>query len=195
MSCSRFRQLARRSATQRTYDVAQARQLNNGMQLLRAKEQIDGLGNGIHDSHVRVPTLLLSRRVVITDAGDPEYNGVYFCTGGNGNGFVFTKPRFPERRVQRPAASAHVPSCETAGTGRIVPSFTTESREVINNRDRDRVPPADPRAAAAAVEGAYAARFESEVAQPGQLLRCIIAKRFSNEVRILIFVCRRSLLQ
>ena len=29
-----------------------------------------------------------------------------------------------------------------------------------------------------------AARFESEVAQPGQLLRCIIAKRFSNEVRM-----------
>jgi hypothetical protein len=29
------------------------------------------------------------------------------------------------------------------------------------------------------------ARFESEVAQPGQLLRCILAKRFSNEVSIL----------
>jgi hypothetical protein len=174
MSCSRFRQLARTSATQRTYDVAHARQLNNVMQLLRAKEQIDGVGNGIHDSHVRVPILLLSRRVVITDAGDPEYNGVYFCTGSNGNGFVFTKPRFPERRVQRSATHA-----QREEAGGMLPWFP-ESREVIN-----RVPPADPRAAAAAVEGAHAARFESEVAQPGQLLRCIIAKRFSNEVSIL----------
>jgi hypothetical protein len=174
MSCSRFRHLARTSATQRTHDVAHARQLNNVMQLLRAKEQIDGVGNGIHDSHVRVPILLLSRRVVITDAGDPEYNGVYFCTGSNGNGFIFTKPRFPERRVQRSATHAQL-----EGAGRMLPSFP-ELREIIN-----RVPPADPRAAAAAVEGAHAARFESEIAQPGQLLRCIIAKRFSNEVSIL----------
>jgi len=174
MSCSRFRHLARTSAIQRTHDVAHARQLNNVMQLLRAKEQIDGVGNGIHVSHVRVPILLLSRRVVITDAGDPEYNGVYFCTGSNGNGFIFTKPRFPERRVQRSATHA-----QREAARRMLPAFP-ELGQAIN-----RVPPADPRAAAAAVEGAHAARFESEVAQPGQLLRCIIAKRFSNEVSIL----------
>ena len=103
MTCSRFRELAHRSAAQRTYDVAQARQLNNVMKLLRAKEQIDGIGTRITDPHVRVPVLLLGRRVLVTDAGDPEYNGVYFCTGSNGNGFIFTKPRFPERRILRAA--------------------------------------------------------------------------------------------
>ena len=144
MTCSRFRELAHRSAAQRTYDVAQARQLNSVMKLLRAKEQIDGIGTGIRDPHVRVPVLLLGRRVLVTNAGDPEYNGVYFCTGSNGNGFIFTKPRFPERRILR-----------TQGTLRL--------RENIANADQR-------------------GRLESEVAHPGQLLRCIIAKRFSNEV-------------
>jgi hypothetical protein len=58
------------------------------MQLLRAKEQIEGVGSGIDENHVRVPILLLSRRMLVTDAGDPEYDGIYFCTGCNGNGFV-----------------------------------------------------------------------------------------------------------
>lgn len=146
MTCSRFRELAHRSATQRTYDVAQARQLNNVMKLLRAKEQIDGIGTGIRDRHVRVPVLLLGRRVLVTNAGDPEYNGIYFCTGSNGNGFIFTKPRFPERRIIR-----------THGALRL--------RESIANADQR-------------------GRLESEVAHPGQLLRCMIAKRFSNEVSI-----------
>ena len=145
MTCARFRELAHRSAGQRTYDVAQARQLNHVMKLLRAKEQIDGIGTGIRDRHVRVPVLLLGRRVLVTDASDPEYNGVYFCTGSNGNGFIFTKPRFPERRIVRN------------------PQGQLRIRENIANADQR-------------------GRLESEVAHPGQLLRCIIAKRFSNEV-------------
>jgi hypothetical protein len=145
MTCSRFRELAYRSAAQRTYDVAQARQLNSVMKLLRAKEQIDGIGTGMADPHVRVPVLLLGRRICITNAGDTDYNGVFFCTGSNGNGFIFTKPRFPERRIVR-----------ADGTLRM--------RENIANADQR-------------------GRLESEVAHPGQLLRCIIAKRFSNEVR------------
>jgi hypothetical protein len=144
MTCSRFRELAYRSAAQRTYDVAQARQLNSVMKLLRAQEQIDGIGTRIHDPHVRVPVLLLGRRVLITDAGDTDYNGVYFCTGSNGNGFIFTKPRFPERRILRADGALRM-------------------RENIANADQR-------------------GRLESEVAHPGQLLRCIIAKRFSNEV-------------
>lgn len=144
-TCARFRELAHKSAGRRTYDVAQARQLNNVMMLLRAKEQIDGIGTDITDRHVRVPVLLLGRRVIITDASDPEYNGIYFCTGSNGNGFIFTKPRFPERRIVR----------TQGGQVRI--------RESIENADQR-------------------GRLESEVAQSGQLLRCIIAKRFSNEV-------------
>ena len=70
-TCSRFRELAHRSAAQRTQYVANTRQLNNAMQLLRAKEQIDGVGYSLRYCHVRVPMLLLSRRILVTDAGDP----------------------------------------------------------------------------------------------------------------------------
>jgi hypothetical protein len=136
LTCSRFHQLATKSATQRTYDIATRRQLRNVMQLLRAREQIhyvdseqerelenqtpasseedvtndngdeneamvdagdeqDALTRSSSiDFSVPVPTLLPSRRILVTNAGDPEYNGVYYCTDCNGNGFVFTKPRF-----------------------------------------------------------------------------------------------------
>ena len=212
MTCSRFRQLANRSASQRTYGVANARQLNNVMQLLRAKEQIDGVGTGIHDSHVRVPILLLSRRVLVTDAGDPEYNGVYFCTGSNGNGFVFTKPRYPEQRVRTTEAGVRyvqrpgTPAFDGAGAvpavngpeaaGGVVDGFLPPVNPVQRQFQQQRHVmgagvgnnPAQ-RAAVAAADAAPAARFESEVAQPGQLLRCIIAKRFSNEVRLTHQIC------
>jgi hypothetical protein len=144
MTCSRFRELAVQNAAERTKVMTKGRQLTTTMQLLRAQEQIEGIaGIGITDRHVPVPTLLLTRRVLVTASGDPEYNGVYFCTGSNGNGFVFTKPRSPEQRVtvsdQRPHRSLQA-------------------------------------------DVAFFDSSESEVAQPGQLLRCIIAKRFSNEV-------------
>jgi len=181
LTCSRFRQLAYRSATQRTYDVATSRQLSNVMQLLRAKEQIDGVGNGMNDSHVRVPILLLSRRVLVTNSGDPELNGVYFCTGSNGNGFVFTKPRFPEQRVQRLSGVSAPSDVSLAPQGDGVEERLWEAA----------APPpflgADVNMGAAAagplpIDQTPTSRFESEVAQPGQLLRCFIAKRFSNEV-------------
>jgi hypothetical protein len=145
MTCCRFRDLAQRSARQRTHSISHERQLTNVMQMLRAKEQIDGIGtsNSLQCPPVRVPTLLLSRRVLVTNCGDPEFNGVFYCTTGNGNGFVFTKPRFPEQRVVR----------------------TNRSRLILPN-----------------TEVFLDSRLESEVTQPGQLLRCMIAKRFSNEV-------------
>jgi len=154
-TCSRFRELAQRSARQRTQHVAKERQLNNALQLLRAKEQIEGIGTSISDSHVRVPTLLLSRRVHVFDCGDPEYNGIYYCTGSNGNGFVFTKPRHPELRVHRSSRLS---------------TLLTEDVSID-----------------ASVE---ASRLESEVAGPGRLLRCIIAKRFSNET--LLWYCSKE---
>ena len=135
LTCSRFRQLAHRSATQRTIDVASTRQLQSVMQLLRAKEQIDGVGTGIHDNHVRVPILLLSRRILITNAGDPEYNGVYFCTGSNGNGFIFTKPRFPERRAHR-----RLPAVPAVGN-RDNP-FATDHHQRLNHLGLEVVNPA-----------------------------------------------------
>lgn len=59
--------------------------------MLRAKEQITGLA---WDTPMiqRVPIFGLERRVIVTDSGDPECNGIYCCTGFNGNGYQFTKP-------------------------------------------------------------------------------------------------------
>lgn len=176
-TCSRFRQLANGSATQRTCDVMSTRKLQNVMQLLRAKEQIDGVGVGIDDNHVRVPILLLGRRMLVTDAGDPEYNGVYFCTGCNGNGFVFTKPRYQEcRTLTEQQASSR--SREN------IPHRQMEIDQQIQNVAGE-VAPAGFAAPMDQGRGAIGigptTHVESEIAQPGQLLRCIIAKRFSNE--------------
>jgi hypothetical protein len=172
LTCSRFRQLAYRSASQRTYDVANARQLNSVMKLLRAKEQIDGVGNAMHDIHVRVPILLLSRRVIVTDSGDPEYNGVYFCTGSNGNGFVFTKPRYPEQRVQRASTGSQNGQPTIPGGIVALPQYP----EPVFHQ---------PVGAHQPIDQGPTARLEGEVAHSGQLLRCFITKRFSNEVNLL----------
>jgi hypothetical protein len=193
LTCSRFRQLATKSATQRTSEFQRSRQLQSVMQLLRAKEQIDGIGTYSSSPssrcHVQVPILLLSRRIFVTNSSDPEYNGVYFCTGSNGNGFVFTKPRFPERRA------SFLP--------RRQPPIVSQNRlqggegENAQRRENQADPPTGavvagiaapagvvPPWAEAIQEGPTNPRFEDESAtKPGQLLRCIIAKRFSNEVR------------
>jgi hypothetical protein len=117
-ACSRFKQIAEQSATQRTSRLALERQLNNVMQLLRVQEQMEGVnwldetGNSAGDRtdarrdittdcHVRAPILLLGRCIVVTCTGDPEFNGVYHCTDCNANGFVFTKPRYPIQRLSR----------------------------------------------------------------------------------------------
>ena len=99
MTCSRFRQLVTKSAIQKTHEISKTRQLGNVMQLLRAKEQIYYIQNGSNNRldfrcSIPVPMLLPRRRVLVTNSGDPEYNGVYYCTDCNGNGFVFSKPRF-----------------------------------------------------------------------------------------------------
>lgn len=205
LTCSRFRQLSYRSATQRTYEVAISRQLNSVMQLLRATEQIEGVGIGLHDRHVRVPVLLLGRRVLVSDSGDPEMNGIYFCTGTNGNGFVFTKPRVPERRVHRIESrqSSTYPTQmvsttrvdvregqEGGGRGGLAIAAAAAPLE-IPARDANRMG-VGAVGGPMAVDQSPSSRFESEVAQPGQLLRCIIAKRFSNEVRKYI-ACTRGL--
>ena len=132
-TCSKFRDLAHKNASQRTRDIGSSRQLDTVMKLLRAKEQIEGLETDNlpgHHPYVQIPILLLDRRVVVSNAGDHEYNGVYYCTGSNGNGFIFTKPRFTRRQQQQQQVG-----------------------------------------------------LESNRINSGELLRCIIAKRFSNEVQ------------
>lgn len=201
LTCTRFRQLAYRSATQRTFDVAVSRQLNSVMQLLRAKEQIEGVGNGMHDSHVRVPILLLGRRILVQDCGDPEMNGIYSCTSCNGNGFVFTKPRYSNIRVRRPSHQTsqspwdrHIDMQHTHHEQDLamLPQQNLHPDGVPNHplnvpmrRANGHVPHVgrNVQLGAGVAEQGPVSRFESEVVQPGQQLRCIIAKRFSNEVR------------
>ena len=91
-TCYRFHILGKRSAKQRTINMAGRFYLQSEMKLLRAKEQIEGIRPNCKPI-VRVPLLGLSRRIYVTGSGDEEFNGIYFCTGSNGNGFLFTKPR------------------------------------------------------------------------------------------------------
>jgi hypothetical protein len=161
-TCTRCWELAHRNARVRTQDIGRERQLSNIMQVLRAKEQIDGVYafDNHRDSHVRIPTLLLSRRVRVSDAGDPEYNGVYYCTGSNGNGFLFTKPRYPLQRVHRRRRRSTATSV----------SSTSSTNSLPDEHFLD----------------SATTRVGNEAAQLGQPLRCIIAKRFSNEVRNIV---------
>jgi hypothetical protein len=136
------------------------------MKLLRAKEQIDGIGHSLFNCHVRVPMLLLSRRILVTNAGDPEYNGVYICTSSNGNGFVFTKPRSPEQRrlvSLGTILAAPPPPPMPVGEGGVFPPaipFGQAAQNIPTVNDED----------------------DEDDISPGHLLRCVIAKRFSNEV-------------
>mmetsp|Transcript_9136 Transcript_9136/g.11265 ORF Transcript_9136/g.11265 Transcript_9136/m.11265 type:complete len:328 (+) Transcript_9136:70-1053(+) len=110
-TCHRFRSLALRSAEQRTNDMVNSRILGSAMKMLRAKEEIDGVEPGL-GPFVRIPTLGLRRRIEVCRAGDIEFNGVYFCTGSNENGFVFSKPRTPERRIDMNMLSHDIDSDE-----------------------------------------------------------------------------------
>lgn len=94
MTCHRFHSLGEKSAEQRSQDFANPRMLSSKIKVLRAQEQHLGI-NSNSTPFVRVPILGLCKRVFVSGAGDPEYNGIYFCTGSNGNGFLFSKPRFP----------------------------------------------------------------------------------------------------
>jgi hypothetical protein len=163
-TCTRFHALSRDNAQHRSSDMALARQLTTPMQLLRAKEQIQGIGLLIHDRHVSVPSLLLSRRVLVSDCGDSEYNGVYFCTGCNGNGFTFTKPREPIERIAQHDWSRLLLSDDLSDH-----SVASSTSNATSRTD-----------------------LETEAVTDGVALRCILAKRFSNEVNentILIMSC------
>lgn len=156
-TCSRFRDLATASATQRTRRIALTRQLDHVMKLLRAKEHVEGVaGSEPHDCHISVPLLGMRQRIIVTDAGDPEYNGIYHCTGTNGNGYVFTKPRNSTSRTTVSEAT-----------------FTNTEMDFVGIQTTDPI----------LREQAKTLCWD-EAVEPGKLLRCIIAKRFSNEVRI-----------
>ena len=96
-TCHRFRELSTRTTEQRTHGLhADYRLLQNAMRMLHAQEQINGVGprEGGFGPFVPIPMLGLLRHVRVLGGGNLEYDGMYFCMGYNGNGFLFTKPRW-----------------------------------------------------------------------------------------------------
>jgi hypothetical protein len=91
-TCHRFYLLCKKAAYQRTNRMEGRYFYKNAMKLLRAKEQIQGIKPHLKPV-VRVPLLGLPKRLYVSGCGDKEFNGIYFCTGSNGNGYLFTKPR------------------------------------------------------------------------------------------------------
>jgi hypothetical protein len=163
LTCTRLHTLTNQHAIQRTRPMAGRRQLTTPMQLLKAYEQImigeaacySGSEQSTKCSNIvlPIPTLLLPKRIRVRDCGDTEYNGIYYCTGCNGNGYVFTKPRYPIQKRVINQSSQHIDlATNLLQTG------------IHNVAEYD----------VAECNGA-------EARQP---LRCIIAKRFSDEVRV-----------
>ncbi len=107
------------SSSSSSYSYSSASQI---MKLLRAKEQIQGI-NPYMKPTVQIPLLGLPRRIHVSNCGDEEYNGIYFCTGSNGNGFLFTKPRTRRRRRRR------------SGTRRLMTDRDTNNNDTSDTDD------------------------------------------------------------
>ena len=209
-TCHRFRELTIRSAEQRTQRLADGRLLRSAMKMLRAQEQIEGVGPREEAGpFVPIPMLGLRRRIKVSGAGDPEYNGIFFCTGSNGNGFLFTKPRSPERRARvhnNPPTfnMQQLVEIDDAGGMEQVPV-----QGAGDHNDDHALVAADGAvgldANAAADEnndnGGINRQREDAVdilfgdePNRSRLLRCVIAKRFSNEVSATSQVCHAHVL-
>ena len=186
-TCHRFHELTTRSAEQRVASLADGRLLRSAMKMLRAQEQIEGV-NVFEESgqYVPIPMLGLRRRIKVSGAGDPEYNGIYFCTGSNGNGFLFTKPRVPERRVSGDNRNNFGRTVEVVGQAPLaraqlqhpidlegVENPVRNHAVVLEDVDEDDNDQRD---------GGVDLLFGDEPNR-SRLLRCVISKRFSNEVR------------
>ena len=118
----------------------------------------------MNSCHVPVPMLGLEKRVIVTDAGDPEFNGVYYCTGCDTNGFFFTKPRNREVRATTTNAVTTTPLQAMDNFGML--EQLMHNHTDVSNHDNS-----------------PGSGNSEEPTKPGELLRCIIAKRFSNTVR------------
>lgn len=188
-TCHRFHELTNQSAEQRVASLADGRLLRSAMKMLRAQEQIEGVGVfERRGQYVPIPMLGLRRRIKVSGAGDPEFNGIYFCTGCNGNGFLFTKPRVPEQRVLGGLRNFAQPVVGQAPLGRAQLQHPIDV-EGLENPIRDQAGVAN-----AAMDdddneedndqrdGGVDVLFGDEPNR-SRLLRCVISKRFSNEVR------------
>lgn len=192
-TCHRFRELTTRSAEQRTHRLADGRLLRSAMKMLRAQEQIEGVGPREEAGpFVPIPMLGLRRRIKVSGAGDPEFNGIYFCTGSNGNGFLFTKPRSSEMRRVRVRnnhptfnmqqlveldGAGMVEGLPDRGAGDANNDNVLGLELIVDGDDADNNGDA---AGIGRGEDAVDVLFGDEPNR-SRLLRCVIAKRFSNE--------------
>ena len=168
-SCHRFRQLSTRSAEQRTHRLADGRLLRNPLKMLRAQEQIEG--DTAEGPFVPIPMLGLRKRVKVFGADDPEFNGIYFCTGSNGNGFIFTKPRSPEHRIGMNEAMGLQANVEIEDVDGGIEDVDIRDDDVNDGGDFG---------VNGVRDGGLEVLFGDEPSRT-RLLRCVIAKRFSNE--------------
>lgn len=175
-TCHRFHILSKRSAKQRTMHMEGSFYLESEMKLLRAKEQIEGIRPD-HKPVVKVPLLGLQKRIFVTGSGDKEFNGIYFCTGSNGNGFLFTKPRNQDAWRQDLRQD-------------LMDMEVDQDDENTNNVEGDLGDDIFPRIGMLQ-QGAGDNRVVNEEGDEmypflyqERSPRCIIAKRFSNEVSV-----------
>mmetsp|Transcript_5545 Transcript_5545/g.10554 ORF Transcript_5545/g.10554 Transcript_5545/m.10554 type:complete len:326 (-) Transcript_5545:1112-2089(-) len=169
-TCRRFHRLCRKSAEQRISNMDGKFYLGSCMKVLRAKEQTQGIMP--ESISVRVPMLGLPRRVIVTDSGDPEFNGIYHCTGSNGNGYLFSKPRFDDNSME---ISNH-----SSFRNAILTQRENLNYDGVQPRRRRRVEE---------IHGTLMVKSEDEdnifpQSSSGRLLRCIICKKFSNQTLI-----------
>lgn len=156
ITCTRFHRLVKKYTNQATSRMQQDHQLSTSLKLYRALEQIRGIAAPSFCS-VPIPTLLLPQRIVVTESGDSDYNGIYFCTGCNANGYVFSKP------WSRPlSAPKQAPSLRTS------PTFINGQNPRVLVEEED--------------HSAWDTAESSRTVKTGQRLRCVIARRFSHEV-------------
>ena len=97
-ACSQMYALCRSHAGRRCPWNIQRRQLSTIFQLLRCAEQMNEGSIPDGAPHVPFPLLLPKRRILVSNCGDSDYNGVYYCTDCNCNGFVFSKLLSPRQR-------------------------------------------------------------------------------------------------
>jgi hypothetical protein len=136
------------------------------MQMLRAQEQIDGI---MPDNFpfVQVPNLGLKCRVLVTNSGDDDYNGIYFCTSGNGNGYIFTKPRLysSNSRSMSMSSSSSSRSNNTRPSAHNVVNDDNGENKTEDNQDANSI----------------MNHPSNTTAQQNLPLRCLISKRFSEQ--------------
>mmetsp|Transcript_1677 Transcript_1677/g.2397 ORF Transcript_1677/g.2397 Transcript_1677/m.2397 type:complete len:287 (-) Transcript_1677:35-895(-) len=153
-TCHRFRELSHISALLQTQDMVHnllGSIYTYPMKLLRSKEHICGIDSQRHP-FVAVPLLGLPRPILVEQAGDNDYNGVYICTDFDHNGYVFTKPRYANRTLQNNTNNASFISNDASETtNTYISTLTNPRNHSLETRDQNGI------------------------------LKCFISKKFSNE--------------